>query len=151
MAMQPSVFTREALAVELGRDRRTIAKALRDVRPDGELNGRPAWRLTTALDAMRKRERANRGDGDDVDSLCDEMERVAAQLEASLDCLRREPDVATRRIMVRNIGGGVGVLDELMERAAADAKPHEQGILQIVRDRVVGDAINEILSLCEWT
>jgi hypothetical protein len=36
-------------------DRRTVATRLRNVLPDGELRGKPAWRLTTALDALRPR------------------------------------------------------------------------------------------------
>src|SRR5438034_5654792 len=133
MAMKPSLFTNEGLAVELARDRRTVAKALRSTPPDGELNGRPAWRLTTALDAMRKRERANRGDGDDVDSLCDELERVAASLDAGLDRVREEPNVGKRRVMLRDIGPTVGTLDRLMERAATGVRPHEARLLGLVR------------------
>jgi hypothetical protein len=62
VSMTPSLFSIESLAVELGRDRRTIAKALRDVTPDGKIGSRPAWRLQTALKAMKRREGIAAGD-----------------------------------------------------------------------------------------
>jgi hypothetical protein len=55
MSMTARLWSISALAVELRMDRRTVAHALRDVSPDGEVNGNRAWRLTTALDALRPR------------------------------------------------------------------------------------------------
>jgi hypothetical protein len=53
MAMTARLWSISALAVELGVDRRTVGKRLARVPPDGRLNGSPAWRLTTALEAVR--------------------------------------------------------------------------------------------------
>jgi hypothetical protein len=54
MAMLPQLFSLSGLAVELNRDRRTIASALRNMRPDGVLpSGAPGFRLATALRALR--------------------------------------------------------------------------------------------------
>jgi hypothetical protein len=39
-------------------DRRTVAARLSIVPADGQLNGKPAWRLTTALAALQGRKRA---------------------------------------------------------------------------------------------
>src|SRR3954467_1516738 len=52
MAMTKTLFSISALAVELGRDRRTIATALSGVPGDGTLQGHPAWFLTTAPPAL---------------------------------------------------------------------------------------------------
>lgn len=82
MAMTPSLFSIEALAVELGRDRRTVAKALRGFPCDGELNGRPAWRLQTALRALRARDDVAVGG----EPALAEMERLVEDLQ---DQLRR--------------------------------------------------------------
>lgn len=41
-----------ALADELGKDRRTLSKFLTSIPPDGKLNGNPAWRLQTVLNAI---------------------------------------------------------------------------------------------------
>lgn len=53
MAMTPTLWSISGLAVELEMDRRTVAAKLRDVPPDGQLRGHPAWRLQTALLALR--------------------------------------------------------------------------------------------------
>jgi hypothetical protein len=52
MAMQRQLYSPSALAVELGKDRRTIAKALDGVPQDGMVLGRKAWFLTTAMRAL---------------------------------------------------------------------------------------------------
>jgi hypothetical protein len=66
MSMTARLWSISALAVELRMDRRTVALRLRSVLPDGQLHGKPAWRLTTALDALRPqkggRERADLSD-----------------------------------------------------------------------------------------
>lgn len=53
MAMTKQLYSISALAVELDRDRRTIARALKSVNPDGKAaGGHSAWFLATALAAM---------------------------------------------------------------------------------------------------
>jgi hypothetical protein len=56
MAMTPTLYTISALSTELGRDRRTIAEALRHDRPDGKLGTYDAWYLTTALKALSNKQ-----------------------------------------------------------------------------------------------
>jgi hypothetical protein len=63
MAMTAKLWSINALATELGMDRRTVAKKLSGVRPSGTLNGSPAWHLTVALEAIQRRRR--RGEEDD--------------------------------------------------------------------------------------
>jgi hypothetical protein len=55
MAMRPRLWAISGLAVELGKDRRTVAKALARVPPAGRLGGHDAWRLTDALKALEPR------------------------------------------------------------------------------------------------
>src|SRR3954469_17277311 len=52
MAMTRTLWSINGLSTELGRDRRTIAKALSSVHPDGQLAGERAWFLSTALHAL---------------------------------------------------------------------------------------------------
>jgi hypothetical protein len=52
MAMTKSLWSVNALSVELGRDRRTVAAALSNIPPDGTRQGHPAWYLSTALDVL---------------------------------------------------------------------------------------------------
>ena len=54
------------LAVEFDRDRRTVAKALAEVPPDGRLKGHKAWFLSTALPVLEDLlSRSRRPDDDD--------------------------------------------------------------------------------------
>src|SRR3954449_7350596 len=57
MAMRPRLWTISGLAVELGRDRRTIAKALARVPPAGRVGGHDAWRMADALQALEPERR----------------------------------------------------------------------------------------------
>jgi hypothetical protein len=48
MAMLPRLWSLNGLAVELRLDRRTVARKMAQVRPDGLLAKKPAWFLSTA-------------------------------------------------------------------------------------------------------
>jgi len=50
--VQRRLYSVSDLAVELTRDRRTVGDALRNIAPDGEIKGRPAWFMTTAISAL---------------------------------------------------------------------------------------------------
>src|SRR5215218_10548820 len=50
--VQRRLYSVSDLAVELTRDRRTVGDALRNIDPDGELKGRPAWFMLTAISAL---------------------------------------------------------------------------------------------------
>jgi hypothetical protein len=54
MGMVKKLWSISALSVELDRDRRTVAKFLRGIPADGQINGHDAWHLQTALNAMGK-------------------------------------------------------------------------------------------------
>jgi phage terminase Nu1 subunit (DNA packaging protein) len=50
--MTPRLWTVNGLSVELGLDRRSLATRLATTPPDSQVQGRSAWRLTTALAAL---------------------------------------------------------------------------------------------------
>jgi hypothetical protein len=52
MAMTKALWSLNGLATELGKDRRTVAKALSNVPPDGYDGSEKRWHLTTALRAL---------------------------------------------------------------------------------------------------
>lgn len=52
MAMTRKLWSINGLATELGRDRRTIAKALETIPPDGDIRGARAWHMATATAAL---------------------------------------------------------------------------------------------------
>lgn len=52
MAMTAKLWSVNGLATELDIDRRTLAKKLSGIEPDGEQRGNPAWKMRTAIDAI---------------------------------------------------------------------------------------------------
>lgn len=53
MGMTRKLWSLNGLATELDYDRRTVAATLKKIRPDGRLNGNPAWFLDTALNVLK--------------------------------------------------------------------------------------------------
>jgi hypothetical protein len=68
MAMLRKLWSLNALGIELNMDRRTIARIMDGVRPDGKLQGHAAWYLTTALTACADDEQpeVQRRDGESI-------------------------------------------------------------------------------------
>jgi hypothetical protein len=139
-------FTVNGAAEALERDRRTIGRALRDVPPDDETNGR-RWKLATIVNALKGREDYSPRN----DAAVDEIEAAHEALAAGLKRLQKTASIDRRRqIASDDVGKLVGRLDAAMERAAAGRKPHERALLGIARDKIIGDAIGAVLGACEW-
>src|SRR5258708_33431828 len=136
-----------AAADQLQRDRRTIAAHLRDIPPDDkDAQGRLRWRLATIVRALSN-ERPQQGDC----AAADDVEAASEALAAGLKRVRAVESVEQRRkIVIDDVGKLVGVLDRAMQSAAAGRKPHERALLDIVRDKAIGDVIGVLLSTCEW-
>ena len=56
---KPRLWSLNALSNELGRNMRTVSRAMKDVPPDGTVSKHRAWKLSTALAAMRRYENAS--------------------------------------------------------------------------------------------
>jgi hypothetical protein len=106
MSKQQRLRSVNRLSTELQRNPRTLAKALADVPADGSLAGRPAWHMSTAVQALRRYEGgSNRFDGRQSTG-GDESEawrggdyppppHVAAAADRALAMLDRMHDAAT--------------------------------------------------------
>ena len=105
MSMTARLWSISALAVELRMDRRTVALRLRNVLPDGQLHGKPAWRLTTALDALRPR-RAGPEQSDLLD--CPGLHAADRGREASGPSRCRAHALLDRDLCARPCGLGRG-------------------------------------------
>jgi DNA-binding transcriptional MocR family regulator len=112
MALIPNLFTVEALAVELGFDRRTVGRALRDVPADGTIKGRPGWRLKTAIRVLNRRDGRS---GTGSEAAADEIEALTEKIDADFARAAEIADLEQRRVLLKKIGPSVGRLDRLME------------------------------------
>ena len=54
MAMTKKLYSISGLAIELDRDRRTIAQALKAIPPDGKVGAHDGWFLSTASKALER-------------------------------------------------------------------------------------------------
>lgn len=153
MAMTAKLHSLNSLAVELGRDRRTIARALRHVRPDGESGGHRAWFLATAIAALERIEgrRGDTGDGHDENNL-GAIEDASQRVQSLLDDLRALPDVAARRRLMRSGAGAViGKLVDAFDRVESCRDANARMITKPFIDKILGETIGEVMHLCEWT
>jgi hypothetical protein len=140
MPMVPKLHTIESLAIELGRDRRTVARALRSVAPDGTLKGKPVWRLQTALRVLDRRSGGGGGGGDAA--VIAELEEVAEELVRGLDDAGKIGDLEQRRDLLRKIGPRVGELDKLLE-----AQDNGDITRELLHFKAISDAVNQFRDL----
>jgi hypothetical protein len=79
------------------------------------------------------------------------IEAASRRLSDGLKLLQMVEDIKERRKLAANdVGPLIGLLDKAMESAAADRKPHDRAILDIVRDKIIGDAIGVLMRACRW-
>ena len=142
-------FTVNGAAEVLERDRRTIARALRDVPPDDESKGR-RWKLATIVNAMKGREDRSPSNDKVVAEIEGAHEALAAGLERMWATATVSGPETARQVVRDGVGGLVGALYRALERGLEDLKPHEQYLLGLARDKAVTAAIGEILGACQW-
>jgi hypothetical protein len=144
--MSKKLYSLNSLSEELGRDRRLVTRALDGVRPDGELFGRPAWFLRTALGAIDPSVRST----SDAGAVVDELEAIGNELSRNLKKLAAIKSVADRRKFVE--GGAFRKLGQLADGLEAAARDDaDRMIMKVFVDREIASVIiGEILRLCEW-
>jgi hypothetical protein len=144
MAMTAKLFSISGLATELGRDRRTVGRALSHRPPDGKCeDGSDGWYLTTALRALGNGH--GRGDDDALNAL----EDAAAAVDDLLDRLRAQPDVQKRRALLRSDGRVIGAFAETLERVRGGHSESQRMVEEPFCFKTIGDVISEALALCE--
>jgi hypothetical protein len=149
MAQLPSLFSINGLAVELGKDRRAIARILRTVEPDGIAKGQPRWRIETVLAAMAYQQRD--GGNPQLQRAVDQIEELACKLDAGFERLRKIKSVDKRRKAAAQIGPLVGQLDGLMAKTNLSLPNGEKDLAEMARAHIIGHALKRLLALCEWT
>jgi hypothetical protein len=153
MAMTPKILlTISGASIELGVDRRAVARAVVGVAPAGRVNGADAWPLRTILQHLDKSPGGVSVGGTGAEAQCVEIERCLGDFQAGRNRLHAESKIEARRKMLRDgLGETVGRLSSALEAGAESCLPHEQMLLKIVRDQIIGEAVRELLGLCGWT
>jgi hypothetical protein len=154
MSMTAKLFSISGLSIELGRDRRTIGKALARVAPDGQLaDGTDAWYLRSALTALEQRSdgRRERGNGYTDDSALNALEDAAQAVEDFFCALRAEPDIGKRRKLLERDGKVIG---EFSRRLEDVQRGHSEAMRMIEApfvDKMSAGVFFEALDLCNLT
>lgn len=116
----------------LERDRTTLVRALRHVKPDGHQRGQPRYRMRTITDALAAQEVrnnvSNRGGADRLRSrlgeIADELEQTHKELDAKREQIKAQPTLDAKQSYSR---AGMKVFERLRDlyalaRSAADRK-----------------------------
>jgi hypothetical protein len=154
-----STFSINGASDALGRDRRTIGKALKAVPPDAREGGHPRWKLPTILAALESHERntgqshggGSYGGGGDRNDIADELERVGALLDAGCKRLSAEPDLTKRRQLAESVGPLVGRLSRAFSRSHEMLPVGERELVELGSTAILRGWVVYLLELCEWS
>lgn len=147
--MAEELLSINALASQLGHDRRTLSKMLKLYPADGETpSGDRLWYRSTAERALNDAAEAAFSGGDD-NAVLAAVEDTASDMLNALARLEREPDIMKRRQMVFDGGAhSIGRYNDALRRSL-DTSRHRV-IDEIIVNYMVGQAIGQLLSLCDW-
>jgi hypothetical protein len=155
--MAKKLWSLSGIAAETGRNFRTVAKALANIKPDGQIAGKPAYFLTTGIAALDQLEcetgrlqhrRAPERYDPIVEGWVTAIETTGATIGSFLAKLRAEPSAARRRAMVE---GGAGRCVGAHERALEVTVEGPNAFLRrLFVDSQMDIVTSEILRLCEW-
>jgi hypothetical protein len=140
--MTTPLFSINAAAEILERDRRTITRALRHVKSDGKERGADRWRLKTIIDALeRLQPTAAAGHGADY-----EGDRLVAAFNAKLATLDDLPALEDRRAAAHAfVPAAMAEIERhLRDRAQSDDMAH------IVIDNMLHLLSKGLLRPCSW-
>ena len=98
MSMTRTLYSLSALSTELSKDRRTIARALTSVPPDGKVSGHAAWHMLTALQALGWIGHKSDGERLDAEQERARKDRAIADLHEMKLAILRKKDVETEGI-----------------------------------------------------
>ena len=151
MIDKPKLYSINALAREFRHNERTVARAMRGMRPDGRIGKHPGWHLATASNAMRAYADhsahllGRTGADDKLAALMPAADRVDALLKG----LRAEPDIERRRQLLRQNGRCVGELERVLEAVFEAAGPEAPALFRPWLSEQLIEIMSETLALCE--
>jgi hypothetical protein len=143
--MTTPLFSMNAAAEILERDRRTITRALRNVVPDGKQRGADRWRLKTIIDALERLQPTTpSGHGADR-----EGDRLIAAFNAKLAALDDLPQLEARRAHARAfVPAALGEIERhLRDKAERNGDP---GVANIIVDNMLVLLSKGLLAPCQW-
>jgi hypothetical protein len=137
--------------------RQNLSRALSHVKPDGKVASRPAWFMSTSLNALdrhvaltgRLPTKAARERYDPVlERQILEVMTTGGELHAFLSSLRDAPTVEDRRRLVEKHGKVFGRHERALVTTIGEGA-HARLCRNYVNE-MLGEALHEVFTLCEW-
>jgi hypothetical protein len=157
--MAKKLWSLSGIASETGRNFRTIAKAMADLKPDAKVSGQPRWHMATALNALADHERrTGRVQHRHMPERYDpELEAKIAAIEAAteavaklLEKLRATPTVELRRELVEaGEAKCIGALERGLTATIGDGS--DAFLRRLFANEQMSFVMNEVCDLCEWS
>jgi hypothetical protein len=144
------LFSINRLSQLLEKDRGTITRAVRDLPPDGrDRQKNPRWKISTVVEAMSQQ--SGSSSNPRMTALADELEVVGNEAIEVLEQLRALPSITERRKYAQSGACTViGRLNKALEACEQSLRPADRGVWAITTDVAIGQAIAEIMSLCNF-
>jgi len=147
--MPTPTFSINAAAEILEKDRRTLVKSLRHVKPDATVRGAHRWRLRTIIDAL---ERMRPAPAAATSGLTDpRLTAIHHRFDAAEEKLNALPTVATRRVFA------ISTLRPLIDEMLLAHKEHGRSMgrdpefTALLGDKLYLLALRAWERPCQWT
>jgi hypothetical protein len=149
------VFSINAIADLLERDRATVTRALRHVPPDAFEKKQPRWRLATAVTALdalpgtnhEKPRRRAASDGEPDPRITEAYDNFQEALEQ----LQGIEDIEQRRAFAREKIGPIIAYNNKHTRQWSIENGNSEQLAQLSTEQLWHMSINVVRHFCEWT
>jgi hypothetical protein len=151
-----NLFSINRAADLLERDRATLVRALRHVKPDSHQRGQPRYSMRTITDALAAQEARNNGsygagagtNRSRLGEIADELERAHAELDAKRELIKAQPTLDAKQPHARAAMEIIlNRLDSLYKEANEIMLKIEPGtLLPYVTGPIIGTEFREVLA-----
>jgi hypothetical protein len=149
----PDLFSISAAADALSRSRRTVTRALKNIKPDAVESGLAKWSMKTIISAIDKNTQAPinnpRAMSHDVAGLENECNAAFELFDVAFEAMIAAKPLAKRRALASAVGPLLRDARELMlERDIADGLHEEHAALR--SERIYTLTLHTMERICDW-
>jgi len=148
--MTTPLFSINAAAEVLEKDRRTLVKSLRHTPPDGKERGAARWRLKTILEALEKMHPAPRSHIDTT-GRDPRLTSLYAQYDAADASMRKLKTVPARRAFAVNALRPIIVETQRMLQIVGKASGRDPEFTNLIADKMYLLALRGLEEPCGWS
>jgi len=140
-------YTANAIAETFERDRGVVVRALRNVKADAMVSGKPQWKIATASRALERHNRANEGGGNG--GVNPALATVYKAFDAEFDRMVALPTLAKRRAMALKLAPMIANMDRKIREHGRATGAGELADLRA--DKLFLLALRGFEGPCQWS